>query len=108
MALPLLGLASFLGRNMNRVLPNISRLGASVMRRPPKFFSYQLAAAAWSGTFTWTWSYGNVCALTETAKAPKAKHVKVTEDRIRVVIPSMRAPFQRLFSVLYTGPRQTM
>jgi hypothetical protein len=52
MALPLLGFASAFGRNMNLVLPNISRLGASVIRRPPKYFSYQLAAAAASGTFT--------------------------------------------------------
>ncbi len=58
MALPVLGAASAFLRNMNRVLPYISRSGASVMRLPPKFFSYQLAAAAGSGTFRWMWSYG--------------------------------------------------
>src|SRR5215831_14912405 len=45
--------------NMNRVLPYISRSGASVIRLPPKFFSYQLAAAAVSGTSKCTWSYGH-------------------------------------------------
>ena len=42
------------------MLPNISRSGASVIRRPPKFFSYQFAAAAVSGTLMWMWSYGSV------------------------------------------------
>ena len=51
MALPALGVASALRRNMKRVLPNISRSGASAMRLPPKCFSYQLAPAAGSGTF---------------------------------------------------------
>ena len=41
---------------MNRVLPYINRSGASVMRLPPKFFSYQFAAAAGSGTLRCTWS----------------------------------------------------
>ena len=56
MALPALGFASAFRRNMKRVLPNIRRSGASVMRLPPKFFSYQLAPAAGSGTFRWMWS----------------------------------------------------
>ena len=56
MALPLLGFASAFFRNRSRVLPNISRSGPSVIRRPPKYFSYQLAAAAGSGTFRWIWS----------------------------------------------------
>ncbi len=53
MALPALGLPVALRKNMKRVLPNIRRSGASVMRVPPKNFSYQLAAAAGSGTLRW-------------------------------------------------------
>ena len=56
MALPALGCASAFLRNMKRVLPYMMRSGASVIRLPPKFFSYQLAAAAGSGTFKWIWS----------------------------------------------------
>ena len=55
-ALPALGCALAMRRNMRRVLPYISRSGASVMRLPPKFFSYHAAAAAGSGTLTCTWS----------------------------------------------------
>ena len=51
MALPALGFAVALLRNIKRVLPYMMRSGASVMRRPPgMFFSYQADAAAGSGT----------------------------------------------------------
>ena len=56
MALPALGFAVALRMNIRRVLPNISRSGASVMRLPPKFFSYQADAVAGSGTSKWMWS----------------------------------------------------
>src|SRR5215831_16552401 len=87
MALPVLGFALALRMNMNRVLPYISRSGASVIRLPPKFFSYQFAAAAVSGTSRWTWSYGQaaICAdgpFAPTNSAAIIRQVRRKSDRI--------------------------
>lgn len=38
------------------MLPNIILSGPSGLRRAPKYFSYQLVAAAGAGTFKWMWS----------------------------------------------------
>src|SRR5262245_512199 len=73
--------------NMKRVLPYINRSGASVIRLPPKFFSYQLAPAAVSGTSKCTWSYGHagvwaVGRLAAASTAASAKEIRRKSDRI--------------------------
>src|SRR5579859_3158792 len=96
MAPPLLGLASALRRNINRVLLNIIRSGPSARRRAPKNFSYQLEAAAGSGTFRWMWSYGKVCAVAEAERAPRAQQA--------AAVKSMSCRITNSFSEL--GPRR--